>query len=114
MKKKVIPPIAMYAKNGNYAGTLVGNIFKKQVRGSVHKFRAIGNNGSWGIDYEIIHAKLKATNVIRITDTEVKTIYQTPVKAYLEMGEVKHFKSGTDDHYTQVFLPLEYFTTIKL
>lgn len=105
--------MTMYAKNGNYAGTLVGNIFKKQVRGSIHKFRAIGENGSWGIDYEIIHAKLKPTHVVRIIDTEAKILYQTPVKAYIEKGEIKHFKAGTNDHYTQVFLPVEFFTRVR-
>lgn len=113
MKKKATPPVPMYAKNGNYVGTLVGNILKKQVRGSVHKFRAIGENGSWGIDYEILHAKLKPTMTVRIIDTEARMLYQTTVKKWIEQGSIKHFKEGTTDHYTQVFLPLEFFLQVK-
>ena len=100
------------AKNGNFAGILSGNIFHKKVQGSKHKFRKIGINGAWGIDWSIIHEDLPKNTVVRILDHETQIIYQTPLQTYKDKGTILHFKEGTKDHNTQVFLPLEYFTKI--
>lgn len=97
------------ARNGNYAGMLIGNVFYKKVQGSKHKFRKIGTNGSWGIDYDIVHKDLPENAVVRVLDQENQNIYQTPLQTYKDKGVILHFKEGTKDHYTQVFLPLEFF-----
>jgi hypothetical protein len=97
------------AKNGNYVGVLIGNVLHKRVQGSKHKFRKIGDNGSWGIDYDVVYKDVPETTVVRVFDTETQTTYQTPIKKYKEKGIILHFKENTADHYVQVFLPVEEF-----
>lgn len=97
------------AANGNLIGTLRGNVLTKQVKKSVHMYRSIGARGSWGIDYDALHEKLPERCVIRVEDREEGITYQTTAANWMLNGSTKHFKEGSKDHYTQVFLPIEYF-----
>lgn len=96
-------------KDGRLVGILKGSVLYKRVKGSKHKFNAIGDNGSWGIDYDVLMNQLPQRCSVYITDTENQTIYMAPASRWKDYGEIKHFKEKTQDHYTQVFLPLEYF-----
>lgn len=100
-------------QDGRLVGTLKGNVLSKTVQASKHKFRKIGANGSWGIDYEVLTKQLPARCSVRITDTESGIMYMAPAERWKEYGEILHFKEGQVDHYTQIFLPLEYFDKVK-
>lgn len=106
------PHTPIYLPNGRYVGTLIGKVFNKRAKKSVHLFRKIGEHGSWGIDYEVLFAQLPENGIIRIEETEEFKFYEASVKLWKEKGHILHFKEGTTDHYTQIFLPLEYFTKI--
>lgn len=110
-KKNPSQPIALIV-NGHTVGHLNGHLFTKRVSASVHKFRAIGENGSWGIDYKVLHDQLPDVCAIEVHDKETGNIYKTTKAVYKEKGVVRHFKEGSIDHYTQVFLPLEHFDVI--
>lgn len=101
--------LTIEAANGNLIGTLRGNVLTKQAKKSIHMYRSIGARGSWGIDYDALHNKLPERCVIRIEEREEGITYQATAANWMLNGIVKHFKEGTKDHYTQVFLPLAYF-----
>lgn len=104
---------ALRTQDGRLVGVLKGNVLHKSVQMSKHLFRAIGARGSFGIDYDVLFEELPERSSIYITDTESKSVYMTPAARWRENGEIKHFKEGSKDHYTQVFLPLEYFDKTK-
>jgi hypothetical protein len=97
-------------KQGRFIGTLNKNVFSKRVSASRHLFRKLD---AWGMDYEILY-KLPEKTVVRITDLESQTIYQVPIKEWKSQGIILHFKEGTADHNTQVFLPRDKFTQIGI
>lgn len=105
--------VQLKTKDGRLVGTLKGMVFAKTVQGSKHLFRKIGANGSWGIDLEVLTKQLPERASVRITDTENGILYMASVARWKEYGEIKHFKEETIDHYTQIFLPLEYFDKVK-
>jgi hypothetical protein len=99
-------------KTGMAVGTLKGNILHKRIRSSKHLFRSIGEKGSWGCDYSILYDELPEKGVVRLIDQDHQKIYQTTVALWKEKGITRHFKQGTVDHNTQVFLPVEFFDVI--
>lgn len=100
-------------KEGRVVGILRGSVLYKNVQGKRHLFRKIGNNGSWGIDYDILYGQLPERGSVYITDAETNTIYMAQNGTWKEHGVILHFKEGERDHNTQVFLPLEYFSKTK-
>lgn len=101
-------------KDGKQIGILKGNTLYKTVQKSRHLFNRIGANGSWGIDYDALFNQLPERSSIYIRDTEEGMLYMVKAPLWRESGEVKHFKQGEKDHYVQVFLPLEYFTKVRV
>lgn len=101
-------------KDGKQIGVLKGNTLYKTVQKSRHLFRKIGGNGSWGIDYEVLFNQLPERCSVYITDTEEQVLYMARAAQWKEHGEVLHFKEDEIDHYVQIFLPVEYFTKVKL
>lgn len=106
--------VRVETKDGRLIGILKGSVLHKRVRKSAHLFRKIGVNGSWGIDYEVLMKELPERGSVYITDSEEGILYMVANGKWKEMGEVLHFKEDTVDHYTQVFLPVEYFTRVKV
>lgn len=94
--------------DGKIAGKLQGKIFHKLAKKSKHLFRKLN---AWGVDYEVLNTKLPSDAVIDVFETEERLHYRTTVKHFKEVGTVLHFKEGTRDHYTQVFLPLSEWET---
>lgn len=113
-RKSLLPAPAreIRASNGNFIGYLKGKILFKRVKGSVHKYRAVGDSGAWGMDYLALHSLPKGT-VVRVEDEEEGVIYQCPAHIIKSKGTIFHFKEGTKDHYTQVFLPVEMWEQIR-
>jgi hypothetical protein len=101
-------------KDGKQIGLLKGNDLFKTARKSDHLFRKIGANGSWGLDYEVLFNELPPRCTVYIRETEEGVLYTADASKWKDYGEVLHFKNGEDDHYTQVFLPIEYFKKQKL
>lgn len=99
----------LYTADGKLVGVLKGSTLHKTVRGSKHKFRSVGDNGSWGIDYDVLFKKLPERGLVYINDEESGTLYMGRVSQWKDYGIVMHFKEDTVDHYVQVFLPVEYF-----
>lgn len=100
-------------KDGRLVGLLKGGILYKRVSKSRHLFRKVGDNGSWGIDYDVLFKELPERASVYITDEDDHILYMARVGTWKEYGEILHFKEETVDHYTQVFLPLEYFDKVK-
>ena len=100
-------------KDGKRVGTLKGSVLYKYVNKSKHLFKSIGDNGSWGIDYDVLFKKIPERGSVYIQDNDDHILYMVKVGQWKEYGHIKHFKSGTDDHYTQVFLPIEYFDKVR-
>lgn len=100
----------MHTKDGRYVGFLKDGVFRKKVYASKHLFRTIGPTGAWGIDYNVLFKEIPEGSVMRVGDFEERKLYEATAKRWREEGVVLHFKEGTKDHYTQVFLPLEAFT----
>ena len=100
-------------KNGYTVGFLEGNVLRKKAKDSIHRFRAIGDLGSWGIDYDVLHS-LPDTTIVEITEEEKFVLYRQNVGNIKKYGVIKHFKEGEIDHYTQVFLPLEGWDRINM
>lgn len=111
MKKQ--RPQQLHTKDGRLVGTLYGNKFKKYVKNSRHRFKAIGKEGSWGMDYDVLYS-LKPEVVIEIFDQEMSTLYMQSAGNFRTHGVIKHFKEGQLDHYVQVFLPLESWDKVVL
>lgn len=101
------------ARNGNLIGYFKGNTLFKKVQGSKHRFRKIGDRGSCGIDYDALHTDLPERAAIEIYDSEEEVKYLATAARFKEYGTILHFKEGTADHYTQVFLPVEYFDVVR-
>lgn len=100
-------------KDGTQIGTLKGAVLYKYVKKKRHLFRSIGAHGSWGIDYDILMNQLPERGSVYIKDEDDGILYMVTNARWREHGEILHFKKGTDDHNTQVFLPLEYFNKTK-
>ena len=100
-------------KDGKIIGVLRGGVLYKRVEKSKHLFRKIGGNGSWGIDYDVLFNQLPERSSVYITETEEGILYMATKGHWKEYGQILHFKQDEEDHYTQVFLPLEYFTKVK-
>jgi len=100
-------------KNGVIIGMLVGKVFKKRVKQSRHLYHKVGDNGSWGMDYDILFNELPEDGSVYIHDIELGVLYMVKNRVWREKGIIMHFKQDTKDHYTQVFLPVEYFDKVK-
>jgi hypothetical protein len=93
----------VYLENGTKVGLYENGILKKKAWKSKHLFKKMN---AWGIDYGILHDRLKDDDFIQVYEQEEAVVYRTTVKNFKDNGTVLHFKEGTKDHYTQVFLPL--------
>jgi hypothetical protein len=105
--------VQLRTKDGRLVGTLKGNTLYKTVRKSNHLFRKVGDRGAWGIDYEVLFEKMPERSSVYITELEDGILYMVTAGEWREKGTVMHFKEDTKDHYTQVFLPIEYFNRTK-
>lgn len=103
----------IFAEAGHQIGVLRGTLFRKSVHSSRHLFKAIGEKGSWGLDYDVLHNQLPKMGAVEIYDAETNVAYRCTNEMFREKGIIKHFKKDSADHYTQVFLPLEYFDVIR-
>lgn len=101
-------------KDGKQIGLLKGMTLYKTVQKSRHLFKKVGANGSWGIDYDVLFKQLPERCSVYIRDTEDGILYMARASQWRDYGEVLHFKNASEDHHTQVFLPLEYFTKVKV
>ncbi len=108
-----MPSTYLRTQDGRLVGKLVGTVLYKHVKPSKHLFKSIGTNGSWGIDYDVLFTKMPDRSSVRIYDGENDVIYTCTTAKWRELGEIKHFKQKTQDHYVQVFLPVEYFDKAK-
>lgn len=100
-------------KDGRLIGILSGNLLTKRVQKSKHLFRTVGDNGSWGIDYDVLTKELPERCNVHIEEVEERVLYMAPTARWREYGTILHFKEDTKDHYTQVFLPVEYFDKVR-
>lgn len=100
--------------DGHLVGLLRGGVLKKIAKKSRHLFKKYGDNGSWGIDYDVLHSKELERASVYIEEQEEHILYMARASQWKEHGHIMHFKQGTTDHYTQVFLPIEYFTRVHL
>lgn len=100
-------------KDGRLVGTLRGGVLYKTTHKSKHLFRAVGDNGSWGIDYDVLMKTLPERSSVYIHEVENGVLYMVTAAMWREHGVIMHFKQDTVDHYTQVFLPIEYFNKVR-
>lgn len=112
MKKKT-PSREIRTIDGRLIGFLRGAVLFKRVKASVHKFRKIGKNGAWGIDYDVLFTVLPKKGSIYIEEVEGPALYIVKNDVWREKGTVLHFKEGTKDHNVQVFLPIELFAIVR-
>lgn len=105
---RTMKPTPLRNAAGKAVGVLRGKTLYKRAFLSKHLFRSI-MGGAWGIDYGVLFS-LPEDGDIEIEELENRVQYTATVKDWKENGIVKHFKQGTTDHYTQVFLPLSQFT----
>lgn len=68
---------------------------------------------SWGIDSNLLD-KLAPDTIIRIDEQEEQIRYTVTVEKFKAYGWYLHFVQPTEDHRTQKFLGLEYFTQIQI
>lgn len=97
----------IYSRNGVRVGILRGKVYSSYRSEINHIFNAIGKNGSWGVDYKILHEQLPEECTIQVITKESGSVYRVSKKEFIEKGQILHFKQNTADHNTQVFLPLE-------
>lgn len=97
----------IYSRNGIRVGMLRAGVYSSYRSEVHHVFNSIGDNGSWGIDYKILHEQLPEECTIQIIAKESGRVYRITKKEFIEKGQILHFKQDTADHNVQVFLPLE-------
>lgn len=100
--------------DGHLVGLFRGGVLKKIAKKSKHLFKRHGGNGSWGIDYDILYSKELERASVYIEEQEDHILYMARVSQWKEYGHIMHFNDGDIDHYTQVFLPVEYFNRVRL
>lgn len=108
-----VAPRRVTTRNGLLVGILKGSVLYKRTLASKHLYRKVGSHGSWGIDYDVLFKQLPERGAVHINEQENHVLYTVKNAKWRENGEILHFKEGTTDHYTQVFLPLEYFDKVR-
>lgn len=84
------------------------NLFVKQVYASKHLFKKFN---AWGIDGSFFTNVLLPKNAtIEVRDKENGIVYQAKAEVFQKHDLWFHFKSGTLDHESQIFLPLDLWT----
>lgn len=113
-KTKRQKSLVLFTKSDKRVGVLKGKTFFKEAYESRHLFKKLGARGSWGIDYGILFKKLPEDGYVYIREYDKKILYMVSNRTWKDQGTVMHFKEGTADHYTQVFLPRELFSTVRI
>ena len=79
-------------------------IFRKIVRGDVHKMKL---NNSWGIQWFVLQdLKKRGCKEVRILDTDDNTIYSASIDTLMTKAQVENFGDGL-----QAFLNLSLWKT---